>query len=218
MAPGSLNPGSGRLPAPTCPPRVLSTCSPLPPRAGCAPPFPTRSPLERASEPPCPRMCPALSPPGPHHEAGKPRHRATRPRARGHTGSSQDLSPPRGRGGGGWTLGTRGPGVQARGEHLGACCHLVAPRGGAAGFPPASEPSPYGDHRALGDPGKPQGAGIPSRARLPGPGRADANGRDGEASMVRKEMGARPGCPVLTLSRPLPPCFSKPSRPILTLS
>ena len=133
-----------------------------------------------------------------------------------------DRSPPRGRGGGGWTLGTRGPGVQARGEHLGTCCHLVAPRGGAAGFPPASEPSPYGDHRALGDPGKPPGAGIPSRARLPGPGRAGANGRDGEASMVRKEMGARPRCPVLTMSRPLPPClwplqtFPSHSHPNLT--
>ena len=110
MAPGSLNPGSGRLPAPTCPPRGLSTCSPPPPRAGCAPPFPTRSPLQRSSEPPCPRICPALSPPGPHREAGKPRHRAARPRARGHTGSSQTAPLPEaaGAGAGPWGLGVLG--------------------------------------------------------------------------------------------------------------
>lgn len=64
-------------------------------------------------------------------------------------------------------------------------------------------PTPRSTSRA-GGPRKSPVAGIRRRARVSGPEGAGSNGQDGEASMMRKEMEARPGCPVLTLSRPLP--------------
>lgn len=82
-------------------------------------------------------------------------------------------------------------GAQARGAHLGSCCHLAAPLGEAAVLePPPTEPTL---HR--GTPGKPLGGGIRNVLDSPGPGRAGSHRLRPE----ERRWQARPH-PVLTLA------------------
>lgn len=171
------------------------------PRPG-APPFPTSSPLLWPSRSPCPRACLSLSPPGPHPETGKPRHRLARPRARGHTGSPLRPLPshwPRG-----WGPDPGGLGFLRRFRPEARTWARAAtwwcPEVGLRFSSGLGAPTPRSTSRA-GGPRKSPDAGIQRRARVPGPGGAGSNGQDGEVSMMRREMKARPGCPVLTLSR-----------------
>jgi hypothetical protein len=60
-----------------------------------------------------------------------------------------------------WDWELPGPGAQARGAHLGACCHLVASGAGPRVFRCAGAPTPP----ALGEAGwgKPRGLGTPGK-------------------------------------------------------
>lgn len=198
MALGSLSPASGLLPAP------LAHAAPR--QSFC---FPTSSPLLWPSRPPCPRACLALSPPGPHPETGRPRHRL----ARSHRVPPQTTPLPLAAGRAGpQSLRRYRPEVRTWARAATWWCPEVGLRFSSG----LGDPTPRSTARW--DPGSPRGAGIPRRATVHGPGGV-SNGQDGEASMMRKGNEARPGSPVLTFSRPSRQACdcSKASRSIVTL-